>query len=376
MINRKHVITLLALFAILVPHENHSECLLQSLFSDFRCDVSALAESLIDLDQQRYTIEYNAVRKLFGSEFREQFALSPMDSVCLSETVIDNRYYYLSASGSIYYYDGDTNDYVFLTTVPVPQTGMNYQGKGYSDLDEGSKQGRNNVVFQLIGAIDSKLLYGFCPTSGQVGVIDHEGIHWENTRLDNSIQMAGNESWPTPLMCPYIECDTLFAYYEPSWWSFDENTECKSELWMFNLQNGEFAAKALPETYGFTPYSSNQMLLLRRAVSGQLYLSVYDSYTSTILQENLVELPMHITSTNFASIASRISGIAFHEPSNSIVYAAADGVYQSINGDDFRQVEVNQQLWEELPFWGSAWIMQNGAYVFPNSDHYLVYVAD
>lgn len=376
MINRKIAIALISIFAISIAYGEQSEHWFRNPLPNSICETSALSEGSITSEMQRYNIDYDAVRKLFGVEFREQYALNPMDAVCLSQTVIGNRYYCLTTTGNIYFYDGDTNEYVFLTTVPVPHSGMSYQGKGYSNLDENSKQERDNAVFQLIGSVDSKVLYGYCPTSGRIGVIDSEGVHWENIHLDNSIQMVGNESWPTPLMSPYIECDTLFAYYEPAWWSEDENDECRSELWAFNLQNGEFTTKALPETYGLSSYKPNQMLLLRRAPSGLLYLSVFDPYEAKILQDNLIELPLHITATNFASVASCISGLAFHDVSDSLVYAGAEGVFQSINGSEFRQIELNQPLWEELPFWGSAWIMQSGAYVFPNSDHYFVFAAN
>lgn len=371
---RKSLITLSLLLAILFICGDQGETWANNDLSCVLGKTTASAEASIDSESNSFSIGYDTVCKLFGADFREQFNLNLLDAVPLSHTVLENRWYILTYSGQIYYFDGNTQEYMYLTTVSTPQSDTKYQGKAYSDLDEKSQQERDRVVFQIIGAIDTGELYGYCPTSGHIGTIDDEGIHWMNVHLDNHLQMTGDESWPTPLMFPYIESGTLYAYYDPLWYSDDESAICCGELWSFSMDNGAFTTIELTECYGLAPYKPHEMLLLRRKSSGRLYFSVYDPYEAAILQDDLIELPLCVAATNFASVASCVSGIAFHEGSDSIVYAGADGIYQSISESEFCQITLNQQLlWEELPFWGSAWIMKNGAYVFLNSDRYYVY---
>lgn len=318
-----------------------------------------------------YNIDYTRVDLLFDEDFDQQYNVNFLDKISRSEVVIGNRYYSLMSSGNIYYFDADTNSYGFLTSVTVPQTGIEYQGVRYSDLEEAERQVRDQSVFQLIGAVDSNTLYGYCSTSGRIGIIDESGIHWSDVPLDNFLQMEKDEIWPEPLYFAYIEGNSVYAYCGSTEWPDNNSSKYIGQLLTFDMQTGKCVLTELPQTYAFCPYTNGQMLLLRCKDDGQMYLSSFDHSTHLITEEQFPVLPLMTPADGYESVVFSIAGLAFHEQSGSIVYSDVNGVWQSVQGNAFHHVELGQKLWEDLTPRGQAWIMQNGSYIFPNSGKHM-----
>lgn len=314
------------------------------------------------------------VRKIFGEEFRAQFGLQDLYSASpMSFAVTGNRAYQLMTSGDIYSCDLETGEYSLYASVPaLPQLGYSAEMK-YSDLDDGVKAIVDGAVFQIIGRIDGDELYGYCPTSGRIGPIDDAGIHWNDVRLDNSIQMKEDPAYPEDLMYARIVGETLYAFRNRA-----ENAEmpCEGQILKFSLETGDCRTADVPGAYMLCCTPSARALLLCREAQGRMVLRGYDLLSET-MDDFAYPLPPSLNQgveEDWFSVMMLSSGLAWCEDRGDVLIAAPDCLWQCADDGNLRRIPLYGPAWEELSAYSEAWFSENGYYVFKNAGRYVVSV--
>ena len=179
---------------------------------------AAAGQCLAEAAQAREAGYYTAAETIFDEAYREQFSAGFSDIASTCEAAVGNRFYSLKQSGKLFYYDVETREYALFAHLPARPHRPDWQGKSYADLSESDRETLDHTVSQLIAAVDSNVLYGYCATSGRIGTVDADGIHWSDVRLDNSLlmeQMGSDELSLEPLWNAYIEGNHTVYLLEP-----------------------------------------------------------------------------------------------------------------------------------------------------------------
>lgn len=177
-----------------------------------------------------------------------------------SSAVAGNCVVSLKMNGDVYVYDAATEDYSLLCGVPVVPQGTDVP---YEQLDAVTRSLAGEAVYQLIGSADSDIVYGYCPISGKIGALTETGIAWRDVALDNSVQMNRGWAYPYDLLYPYVEDETLYAYYDiaQDQEEYDGTASPQGRLLMFDLQTGACEVRELADTYAFCRYEEGTLLL-------------------------------------------------------------------------------------------------------------------
>lgn len=315
------------------------------------------------------------VQKIFTEAFREQFGLETLDEISsYSFAVTGNSAYQLMSSGDLYAYDLETGEYALYAHVPALPKQVYSTVLTYSDLDDESKALVDGAVFQLIGRIDGDELYGYCPTSGLIGRIDEEGIHWNEIRLDNSLQMKNNRPWPENLEYARIIGESLYAFYNQA-----ENSEapCEGAILQWNLATGDCQITDVPGAYALYCTPSEHALLLCRDDEGMIVLRRYDLQTQAMDQstESLPISQTKVEANDPHSVRTLFSGLAWREEQGLTYFATPDGLWSCAADDESpRRIALHGNAWDTLVSTSEAWLTKDGSYVLFNGSKYAVTV--
>lgn len=310
---------------------------------------------------------------LFGEEFWELYNLQSIEAQTGSYAAVGEKLYKLTGLGEIYSYDFQKHEYALLTTVPAfGRTGE----KKYSDQDPAVRKQVEAAVFQIVGALDSDVLYGYNPGSGLFGTIDAEGIHWQDVRLDNAMALEYSDMQGLVLPCsldtPFVEGDTLYGYRASNMWTENGSQPIDGKLCSYDLHTGACTVTDLPGTYAICPYKSGWILLLRRLENGRMVLTEFDLSAKAFGEE----IPLSITtdSTDYLDVGDMISGVAYHEATNTFIYDSQGKLWESVGGQEFHEMPVTMpDKFEYINLAGSwTWIMPDGSYLCPFSLYCLV----
>ena len=315
------------------------------------------------------------VQKIFTEAFWEQFDLQTLDETSsYSFAVTGNSAYQLMSSGDIYAYDLETGEYALYAHVPALPKQAYSPGFKYSELDDETKALVDGAVFQLIGRIDGDELYGYCLTSGLIGRIDEEGIHWNEIRLDNSLQMKGNLPWPDSLLDARILGESLYAFYNKAE-NFD--APCDGVILKWNLVTGDCQITEVPGAYALCCTPSEHALLLCMDDEGMIVLRRYDLQTQAMNQsaESLPISQTQVEANDQYSVRTLFSGLAWHEDQGLIYFATPDGLWFCAADDENpSRIALNGNAWDGLNVTSEAWLSKDGSYVLFNGSKYVVTV--
>lgn len=335
----------------------------------FLCVCSTFAEALT-LDHT--SASHMKIDEIFGESFWDQFNLHSLSDIStISFTVSGNHAYQLMGNGVIYQMNLQNMDYSLLCQVLTLPTACYSAEMLYSDLDEAVKAHIDDAVFQIIGDISEERLYGYCPVSGKIGIIDETGIHWSKVMFDNKVTNRSKTAYPEALSCAFVDGNMMYAFVDQSICS-DE--PCQGALASFDLRSGECVYTKIPGTYAFCPYEDDQLLLLAQDIQGRMCL---DSYRiSTGERENVISLlPVEIPpecGDDWFSIASIISGLSYNKAKKEIFLANENGLWQWDPIKHFSQINLEGEVWATLTPYSQAWVARNGRYIFHNGENYVI----
>lgn len=313
---------------------------------------------------------YKKIVEIFGDDFWKQFDLQSLSDIsAISFAVSGNCAYQLMENGDLYQLDLQKMEYRLFCQLPALPTVDFSSEMQYSDLNDAVKAQIDGAVFQIIGDIRENLLYGYCPVSGRIGVIDETGIHWNGVQFDCADTNPTNAAYPEALSYAFVDENVLYAFVDQPSIS-DES--CQGVLVSFDLQSGNCAYTELPETYLFCPYENDQLLLLVRDSQGEMHLDRFN--ISTFERDEVISVVPIVSDAecgdDWFSIASAISGLAYND--EDIFLATEDGLWLMEGTNHFSNVALEGSAWTTVNPYSQAWISCGGAYVFHNGKNYVV----
>ncbi len=312
---------------------------------------------------------YTRVEPIFADAFFEE-----VGNVLFSQSsaVAGNCVVSLKMNGDVYVYDAATEEHSLLCSVPVVPKGTNAP---YEQLDAVTRSLAGEAVYQLIGSADSDIVYGYCPISGKIGALTETGIAWRDVALDNSVQMNRGWAYPYDLLYPYVEDETLYAYYDiaQDQEEYDGTASPQGRLLMFDLQTGACEVRELADTYAFCRYEEGALLLLQKGEGHFLRLASYALDTGE-MKEIPLSVPVTLDaehSTGLLEVTEQIAGLAYDAAHRRIVFTDADGLWCSVDGAPFARVLPEETGWMGLSATTQAWMLENGAYYLRAGFSYL-----
>ena len=276
----------------------------------------------------------------------EQFNPQTFRSVASGNSVWTVLY----GDDAVWRWDADTGDYHYVAQVPMAKM----TEKTLSRLSASEREYQLTSVTDLIGA-DGKL-YGFNALSGRLGLIDEEGVHWNETTLDTAPALKRDAGYPSCHFCPtivgdklYMLCDLVLTMggsgYRPA-------------LVSCNLDGSGSQGDVIPNLLSLCRYDDSHLLLL--TTTG---LEVYDTATSqrTPLPQALpATLP---SSGDIWDFHFDLGGLACDEARDTIYLATPTALYASTAGSEFVARETDQDWSSALPTLHHSSVLDNGAYV-------------
>ena len=256
----------------------------------------------------------------------------------------------LYRDNSIWRWDADTGEYQYVTKVDMAEM----TEKSLSRLSSSEREYQLTSVTDLIGA-DGKL-YGFNALSGRLGLIDEQGVHWNEITLDTAPALKRDAGYPSCHFCPtivgdklYMLCDLVLTMggsgYRPA-------------LVSCNLDGSDSRGDTVPGLISLCRYDDNHLLFL--TMTG---LELYDTTTA---QTTLLPLALPATvpqSGDIWDIHSTLGGLAYDPARDTIFLATPTALYSSIAGGEFIARATDLNWGHALPTMHHTTVLDNGTYV-------------
>lgn len=258
----------------------------------------------------------------------------------------------LHNDGSVWRWDADTGDYEYVVTVPMAKM----TEKPLNSLSASEREYQLTSVTDLIGA-DGKL-YGFNALSGRLGLIDEQGVHWNEVTLDTAPALKRDTGYPSCHFCPtivgdrlYLLCDLVLTMggsgYRPALVS------CK-------LDGSDTQGDVMPGLISLCRYDDAHLLLL--TMTG---LELYDTATAQTTHLPLI-LPATVPqSGDFWDVHSALGGLAYDPARDTIFLATTTALYTSTAGGAFveRASDMDWHWAHSLESAHPATVLDNGTYI-------------
>ena len=306
-----------------------------------------------------FCLTLSAAHAEVGTIFDRDFFLTT--GIWSSENQFDPQTFRSVASGDsvwtvlyrendIWRWDADTGAYTFVTKVPMAEM----TEKSLSRLSASEQAYQLTSVTDLIGA-DGKL-YGFNALSGRLGLIDEEGVHWNEATLDTAPALKPGVGYPSAHFCPTIVGDKLYMLcdltltlggsgYQPA-------------LVSCSLNGSDCAGSAIPGLLSLCRYDDSHLLLL--TTTG---LELYDTMTDQSTPLSLA-LPATVPSSgDFWDVHGTLGGLAYDEARDTIFLATPSVLYASVAGGEFIARETGLDWGHALTILHPAAVLADGTYV-------------
>lgn len=273
----------------------------------------------------------------------------------------DSVWAVLYRDNGIWRWDSDTDEYTFVAKVPMAEM----TEKALSRLSASEREYQMNSVTNLIGA-DGKL-YGFNALSGRLGLIDDQGVHWNEAMLDTTPILKRDAGYPSCHFCPTIVGDRLYMLCDLT--LSLGGTGYRPALISCDLDGKGCEGDAMPGLISLCRYDDNHLLLL--TMTG---LEVYDTLTAQTTALSLA-LPAAVpTSGDIWDVHSALGGLAYDPARDTIFLATPTALYTSAAGGEFVACANDLDWGHALPILHPAAVLDNGTYVLygDGMDTYLV----
>ena len=262
----------------------------------------------------------------------------------------DSVWTVLYKDNSIWRWDADTGNYAFVARVPMAEM----TEKSLSRLSASEREYQLTSVTDLIGA-DGRL-YGFNALSGRLGLIDEEGVLWNEATLDTAPALKPGAGYPSAHFCPTIIGDKLYMLCDLTLTL--GGSGYKPALVSCDLNGGESTGRAIPGLISLCRYDDSHLLFL--TMTG---LEIYDTATAQSTPLSLA-LPATVpTSGDFWDVHGALGGLAYDEARDTIFLATPSVLYASVAGGEFIARETGLDWGHALPILHPAAVLADGTYV-------------
>lgn len=308
--------------------------------------------------------------RLYLDAFVESCGLSHSDTANgVSLTVFKNTVFHLLRSGDIFTWNPDQDLYSFYAHVPVrPVVNVEIP---FSRQSESLKNELTQSVSCLIPAQDG--IWGFNDISGMIGLIDPNGWHVSDVRLDTTA-LKTSDGYAEELRNAFISEGKLYAFHDINLTRPDPP---QTTLLIFDLSSGACSVIKLPDIITFCRYTSGKLLCIQDSGIKIPTLAVYD-IESQKMRAIDVTIPISIEREYFAqswNLHCQMGGLAYDNARDIIYLADAQGLWRSTSGVAFERVNEKDR-WKTMMATAEAWVLSSGGYVTQNGwPYYVPYIA-
>lgn len=263
--------------------------------------------------------------------------------------------------GSIWRWDADTGEYEYVVTVPMAEM----TEKPLSSLSASEREYQLTSVTNLIGA-DGKL-YAFNALSGRLGLIDKDGLHWNETTLDTSPALKPGTGYPSCHFYPTLVGDRLYMLCDLS--LALGGSGYRPALVSCALDGTDTQGDVIPGLISLCRYDDTRLLFL--TATG---LELYDTATAKTTPLSMA-LPADLSlSGDFWDVHSALGGLAYDEARNIIYLATPTALYTSTADSEFIERANDLDLETAITYAHPAAVLDSGTYVLyaDGLDTYIV----
>ena len=304
--------------------------------------------------------------RIYEDAFVESCGLPHADVVNgVSLTVVENTVFQLMRSGDIFTWDPDQDLYSFYAHVPArPLADVEIP---FSRQSESLKNELTQSVSCLIPAQDG--IYGFNDISGLIGLIDPNGWHVSDVRLDTAT-LTTFDDYAEELRNAFISEGKLYAFHDVN---LTRNKLPQTTLLIFDLSSGACSVTKLPDIITFCRYTSGKLLCIQDSGTKIPTLAVYD-IDSQKMSALDVTVPIPIEREYFTqswNLHCQIGGLAYDAARDIIYLADAQGLWRSTSGGAFERVD-EEDRWKTMMGTAESWALSADGYVTQNGWAYYV----
>lgn len=268
--------------------------------------------------------------ELFGDAYAQQFQLSSLkDRIVICYAMDGHTVYGMTAKGTVYTYDCETAAYALFTQLPA-QPDVDFEKKPSEATKQAMKEAVNYLLFD-----ENHKLYGFNSTTGLLGTVDAEGIHWQDQAVDTSVFYTPGSYYPEISFCqPQIIGDRLEGWIVP-------DIDGTSSTWVsFSLTDGSCTATEIPDAFQLCRYQDDTLLALVLTKDQSMALNVYDrSGTYVRSYEGTLPTLQAADGTAVFDLQSIVGALAYDAASDTVYLMDESHLYLSRDGGAFEALE-------------------------------------
>lgn len=287
---------------------------------------------------------------LFDDPFMEASGLQSQGIKTLHMvTFVDDTCYAYLDDESVRTYDQNTDTMTMFASLPVIKAG--YIDNLYSSGELA------DIVTHIVAGDDG--LFGYNIHTGQFGIIDQQGIHWQKVKLSLDCLHPYGDEVTYRIARSFVTRDKLYLFVSLS--EFQSTTEYA--LYSFSLADGSCVSVKTPDAVALCHQQGEAFFMLCQK-DGIWSLQLLNALTGDVT-------PSGVNMEAFA-LSQQVCGLAYDSSREALYLASQGKAYVSIQGEAFATaggINTAGCLSE-----ASAWVLSQDRYAL--CSNYGVYITD
>lgn len=186
-----------------------------------------------------------------------------------------------------------------------------------------SLEGQLEGIVTHIVAGDHQL-FGYNIHTGEIGTIDHDGVHWESVNMDFELLHPYDDEVTYRIARSFINEKSLFLFTSLSEF---QNTE-EYALFAFELDSGKATIYDIPDTVGICQKGNDSFLLLCKSQQGWEIkeLDTQSGEVKALSFDDLVIFPADEV----------LCGLAYDQVTNDVFFTATGKIWRGAEGEELK----------------------------------------
>ncbi len=298
--------------------------------------------------------------ELFDDSFAEQFQLNSLRDRIITGCAMDGSVVYgMTDKGTVYTYDGATAQYALFAQPPA-QPEVDFEKKPSTAIKQAMGEAVNYLLFD-----ENHELYGFNATTGLLGRIDEDGVHWQGTAMDTTVFYHAGGDYPEISFCqPQIMGDRLEGWILPD----EDGTSC---TWVsFSLADGSCTATEIPGAFQLCAYQEDTLLALVLTKDKTMALNVYDRSGAYVRSyEGMLPTLQAGDAATVFDLQGIVGALAYDVSSDTVYLMDETHLYVSRDGGSFEALDGKTPWlppvnYSKIQIGADGWVLINGTWLW------------
>lgn len=282
---------------------------------------------------------------VFDDSFKLEHGLTDADGMSLYIKAAEwdgNILYAYMTDNSVYTYEPGGAPKKLCELPPMPEDlYLIYDSMNDADID------RLHSSVTDIAAYNGSL-YGLNVYSGKFGIIDGDGVHWNDTELNTQCLFSYDYFFPDTIFRCFLTDKELFAFVSLS----EPEDDTFFTIYGFDLSSGESRKLGVEGLCAANRMDEDTLLCMT-----QLNYGDYRFCTLDLATGNTEDIDLTI---DIFPLMGDIGGLAYDPNTDAIFIAANNRVYRSVSGNSFEVFAgmPTEYIYPQV----KAWILPDGRY--------------